>query len=400
MSIVSFKEFYFAKEQYADNLLLEQLLNPKEMVSDIEQLLLSDPGYAFPQKFRGALGKLAAKSIIEWLNSEPEKENYDDNFNVLSDTQLFDLENRFDNIGRDLNRLKREGEWAWDDDEEKKKDFEDTYGTKHPRDLPDWMYEDGTTKLREDIYRWISTRDFNRGRSELEGLTDNILSLFNSILSMKYTNDEYGDYTGHIQDFFDDHRLSKENADLTGIKYAHSPEGIEEYFLKQPVEHRLITIFNDYNKFIEAVGGKKDLEISKKIYSDPSKVSLLKDYGNGWKWVQLLDKSSCQISGDLMDHCVGGYDPLNPFQRILQLVGPDGDGHATIQLTIDNENNNVVSQIKGKKNSSLKPQYESMVKNLLTSYKDKPLTTKQIDRKGNIIDFSAPVKQPSSYSYK
>jgi len=105
-----------------------------------------------------------------------------------------------------------------------------------------------------------------------------------------------------------------------------------------------------------------------------------------------------------MDHCVGGYDPLHPYKRILQLVGPDGDGHATIQLTVDERIDgpvNEVEQIKGKKNSKLKPEYESMVKDLLTSYKDKPLTTTYRSQlNGELVDFSAPVEQPTSYSYK
>ena len=394
-------------EAYSNNLLLEQLLNAKEMLSDIEDLFKSDEASLFltimgvPEEFKGALGKLAAKSILQWLNSEPAQDYYDDNFDVLSNTQLFELEGRFSNIGKTLNDFKREGVWAWDDDEEKKKKFEQKYGMKHPRNLPDWMYEDGTTKLREDLYKWNSYK-LMKGHQRQE-LSDNIISLYSSLLSMKYSNDEHNDYISHVMDFIHDHRLNKQNADLSGIRYAHSKEGIFDYFLKQPVEHRLMSIYNDYNKFLKALEENKDFEGAKQIYDDPKKARLIKDYGNGWKWVQLLDKDACQISGDLMDHCVGGYDPLNPYQRILQLVGPDGDGHATIQLTVNrvqNYNVNVVSQIKGKKNSKLKPEYEQMVKDLLTSYKVKPLTTKLKDRNGNIIDFSGPVKQPTSYSYK
>ena len=59
-----------------------------------------------------------------------------------------------------------------------------------------------------------------------------------------------------------------------------------------------------------------------------------------------------------------------------------------------------MSKIKGKKNARLKPEYEKMVKDLLSSYKDKPLTTKWKNNEGKILDFSAPVEQPTSYSYK
>ena len=403
-------------EAYSNNLLLEQLLNPGEMVRNIEQLLLSDTYYTFPKKFRGALGKVAAKSIIQWLNSEPKQDygelvrHYDDNFDYLSNTKFISLSKRFDNIGKDLNRLEREGEWAWYDDEEKKKDFEDKYGIKHPRDLPEWMFNKNTNRFREDLYKWIPIEGIDSSF-----ITQYIIDLFSLILSMKYPNEgEYVDdnssYIDHIEDFFNDNRLSIENANLSGVKYAYGREGIEKYFLKQPVEHRLVSIYNDYNKFLKALKGNIDLEGAKKIYNDPKKALPIKDYGNGWKWVQLLDNDACRLSGDLMDHCVGGYDPLHPYSRILQLVGPDGDGHATIQLHSDmfvtrTKNKsypvyNKVVQIKGKKNSILKPEYEQMVRDLLTSYKDKPLTTKLKNVKGDVIDFSAPVEQPTSYSYK
>jgi len=221
---------------------------------------------------------------------------------------------------------------------------------------------------------------------------------------MKYNDDEYNDHLTHVIDFLHDYRLNERIAQKSGVRYAHSREGVYEYFFKQPVEQRLINMSKDYDKVLKAIEGPKDLENAKKIYDDPKKARLIKDYGNGWKWVQLLDKDSCQLSGDLMDHCVGGYDPLHPYKRILQLVGPDGDGHATIQLTVDERIDgpvNEVEQIKGKKNSKLKPEYESMVKDLLTSYKDKPLTTTYRSQlNGELVDFSAPVEQPTSYSYK
>ena len=393
-------------EAYSNNLLLEQLLNPKEMLEDIENLFSGGDATMvlryLPVKFKNALGKIAAKSILQWLNSEPTQDYYDNNFDLLSNTQLIEFSERFQNIGKTLNDLKREGEWAWNDDEEKKKKFEQKYKMTHPRNLPDWMYEEGTTKLREDIYKYFSyklLKDHLR-----ETVADHIYSLWNSILSMKYNDDEYNDHLTHVIDFLHDYRLNERIAQKSGVRYAHSREGVYEYFFKQPVEQRLINMSKDYDKVLKAIEGPKDLENAKKIYDDPKKARLIKDYGNGWKWVQLLDKDSCQLSGDLMDHCVGGYDPLHPYKRILQLVGPDGDGHATIQLTVDERIDgpvNEVEQIKGKKNSKLKPEYESMVKDLLTSYKDKPLTTTYRSQlNGELVDFSAPVEQPISYSYK
>ena len=393
-------------EAYSNNLLIEQLLNPKEMLSDIENIFSGGDATMviryLPAKFKNALGKIAAKSILQWLNSVPEQDYYDTNFDLLSNTQLMEFSERFQNIGKTLNDLKREGEWAWNDDEEKKKNFEQKYKMPHPRNLPDWMYEEGTTKLREDLYKYFSYKLLKA--SLRDRVADEIYSLWNSILSKKYDSDEwpYSDHLMHAIDFLTDYRLNERIAQRSGIRYAHSQEGVLEYFLKQPVEQRLIKMSRDYDKVLKAIEGPKDLENAKKIYDDPKKARLIKDYGNGWKWVQLIDKDACQISGDLMDHCVGGYDPLHPTSRILQLVGPDGDGHATIQLAINLPKGpvNEVVQIKGKKNSRLKPEYERMVKDLLTSYKDKPLTTKLKSIKGGVIDYPAPVEQPTSYSYK
>lgn len=392
-------------ESYSRNLLLEQIINGKEMVDDIEDVVFSDRNFPYSKAFRKAFGKVVAKTLLKAVNSGFLDQFLDQNFKT-----------GFENIGKSLNRLK--GNWAWEDDEEKKKNFEKTFNIKHPKDLPDWMFKKGKSKkLREDIYKWIpinpdypkSLEDRARmgNRYNLRATRGSIYYFFDYIMSVKYHDHPHADYIGHFRDFINDHRLNKQNADFTGIRYAHSPEGVVEYFLKNPVEQRIVKIYNDYNKFIDLLHNKVNFETSKEIYNDPKKVLLLKDYGNGWKWVQLLSNTACKISGDLMGHCVGGYDPLNPNSRLLQLVGPNGDGHATIQLSVktypvatQKEHNNEVSQIKGKSNTPLKPEYENMVKDLLSSYKDKPLTTKYKDREGKILDFSATVNQPSSYSYR
>ena len=62
-------------EAYSNNLLLEQLLNPKEMLEDIESLFSGgDSPWVLrylPVKFKNALGKMAGKSVLQWLNSIP-----------------------------------------------------------------------------------------------------------------------------------------------------------------------------------------------------------------------------------------------------------------------------------------------------------------------------------------
>ena len=391
------------------DLLLEnaQLSNADQMYNDILHLVQNWWGWddRIPFQFRAALAKLVTKAIIQYIpemDYEGDKVAIDTAFGYALDT----LQNRFENKGYVLNRLKREGRWSWEDDEDEIRWFEDSYeGLMHPTKLPKWMFEGGDKskkpELREDIFKWRRLRT-DEGEETKENLQGELIELYDSILSQKYNDGEGYQYVSHLADFLTEPRLSKELAQKTGVPYAGSLEDIVNYFLKQPVEHRLIKIVNDYDEVLETLKeGDRDKMLQ--LYKDPNKVKLLKSYNDGYKMYQIISQDICGVTGEFMNHCVGGKDPLNPNTRILQLVGPNGDLHATIELSIINTEKghvNDVKQIKGKSNSKLKPEYAVMVRDFLAPFRNNPLTTWYRNDKGALTTFAAPVDQPNDYSYK
>ena len=392
-----------------NDLLLEnaQLSNADQMYADILHLVRNwwGDGNRIPFQFSAALAKLVTKAIIQFI---PQMDYEGDD--IVIDTSfgytLDNLQNRFENTGYVLNRLKREGRWSWEDDGDEIRWFEDSYeGLMHPTKLPKWMFEGGDKskkpELREDIFKWRRLRA-DEGEETKENLQGELIELYSEILSQKYNDGEGYDYVTHLADFLTDSRLSKELAQKSGVPYAGSLEDIVIYFLKQPVEHRLIKIVNDYDKVLDYLK-EGDREKMLQLYKDPNKVKLLKSYNDGYKMYQIISQDICGVTGEFMNHCVGGKDPLNPNSRILQLVGPNGDLHATIQLSIINTEKghvNEVEQIKGKSNSKLKPEYAVMVRDFLAPFRNNPLTTWYRNDKGALTTFAAPVDQPNDYSYK
>lgn len=396
------------QELDVSDLLLEdaQLSNAEQMYTDILNLVKDwwkDTTSSFD--FYVALAKLITKAIIQYI---PEMDYEGDNIAINSSegTELDYLKDRFENTGYVLNRLKREGKWSWEDDEDEIRWFEDSYeGLMHPTKLPKWMFEGGDKskkpELREDIFKWkrLSADD---GEETKDYLIGELVELYDSILSEKYNGGDYFGYMGHLADFLSDRRLGKDLAQKTGVPYAGSLEDIVNYFLKQPVEHRLIKIVNDYDRVLESLK-EGNREKMLQLFKDPNKVKLLKSYNDGYKMYQIISQDICGLTGEFMNHCVGGKDPLNPNSRILQLVGPNGDLHATIELSMSSDDFkpvNEVKQIKGKSNSKLKPEYAVMVRDFLAPYRNNPLATWYRNRNGALSTFSAPVEQPNDYSYK
>ena len=412
MPLIPFEKFYILNEDSKYNLLFEasELINADQMYADILHLVRNWWGWddlrnRIPFQFSAALAKLVTKAIIQYI---PEMDYEGDKIAIDSTSgyPLENLQNRFENKGYILNRLKREGRWSWEDDEDEIRWFEDSYeGLMHPTKLPKWMFEGGDKskkpELREDIFKWIRLKG-DEGEETKEKLRNELEELYDSILSAKYDDGEGHVYVTHLAEFLTDSRLSKELAQKSGVPYAGSLEDIVNYFLKQPVEHRLIKIVRDYDKVLESLKeGDRDKMLQ--LYKDPNKVKLLKSYNDGYKMYQIISQDVCGLTGEFMNHCVGGKDPLNPNSRILQLVGPNGDLHATIELSIINTEKghvNDVKQIKGKSNSKLKPEYAVMVRDFLAPFRNNPLTTWYRNDKGALSTFAAPVDQPNDYSYK
>jgi len=104
-------------------------------------------------------------------------------------------------------------------------------------------------------------------------------------------------------------------------------------------------------------------------YMNPSKVVFR--ISNGWT-VNKLEPDDCEMEGDIMGHCVGGYARAVASGRtnIYSLRDPKGEPHATIEITTDT--NKVegeetaliwqVVQIQGKSNNEPIDEYKAMLR--------------------------------------
>jgi hypothetical protein len=121
-------------------------------------------------------------------------------------------------------------------------------------------------------------------------------------------------------------------------------------------------------KWHEAMARKaaKAATRAKPVEEDGTKV--VRQYDNGYYWVQVYGKKSMKREGDIMGHCVGrfGYftGNLAGKKEIFSLRDAENGPHVTIE--INNEpGNRGIYQIKGKANLAVKEEYLPAVKDFL-----------------------------------
>jgi len=105
---------------------------------------------------------------------------------------------------------------------------------------------------------------------------------------------------------------------------------------------------------------KKNIERGSQIEEKESDLETFIDFGDGFKFMQLLTKNSFQREGSLMSHCLGGYNPASDL-KIYSLRDSKNNPHCTIEVRGDKE----VNQIKGKGNGSIHPKYINYVLDFL-----------------------------------
>jgi hypothetical protein len=86
-------------------------------------------------------------------------------------------------------------------------------------------------------------------------------------------------------------------------------------------------------------------DVAKKRLVSGKDYKIIKEVGNGLKWVKLLTPLSKDVEGDFMGHCVGhvGYEKAD----IYSLWDSKNRSHVTIEA---NDKKKTISQIKGKEN--------------------------------------------------
>jgi conjugal transfer/entry exclusion protein len=88
-------------------------------------------------------------------------------------------------------------------------------------------------------------------------------------------------------------------------------------------------------------------------------LKILMQFKDGFKIVQLNKKEHCRREGNLMGHCVGGYNPKT--KTILSLRDSQNQPHVTLEINHENE----VHQIKGKSNKAPIPKYQKYIRYFL-----------------------------------
>jgi hypothetical protein len=88
-------------------------------------------------------------------------------------------------------------------------------------------------------------------------------------------------------------------------------------------------------------------------------LKILMQFKDGFKIVQLTTKDHCKREGNLMGHCVGGYNPKT--KTILSLRDSQNQPHVTLEIKKENE----VHQIKGKSDKAPIPKYQKYIRYFL-----------------------------------
>ena len=264
--------------------------------------------------------------------------------------------------------------------------------------IKDWMTGSGG-ELADNLYIYLTPKEMARNLERLTSeLTEihqmELIATLNRIIISKIAGAGIAQPIQHFYDFMNDRRLDSHAAQKTGIRYAHSMEGIIEYFMKSPTMQTIGNIARDYNRFIKLV------DLGRLRHADmKGHMHEVFAWEDGTRMVQPMTQEFCKYMGKSMNHCVGGYDPLSIESPLLQLIDYENRLVATIELNTDLDypifNTSArtpvmvydVQQIKGKMNQAVDSKYKRYMEEFFDTHKEpeedkeigKPLRIKTTD---------------------
>ena len=163
-----------------------------------------------------------------------------------------------------------------------------------------------------------------------------------------------------------------------------SPEKLLTGLIKNPNITKIRDLFRRYDQWFQ-LQKKKHIKRGTREGEDFKEI---KNYGDGYRWVQLVTKAACQYQGAMQDHCVGQYDPTSTDTRIFSLIDKEGYPHVTLQvgerITLANRTHqrsgeDVIHQIKGKKNSRPSEKYQKYILDFIENKEGYPDAEFSID---------------------
>lgn len=92
------------------------------------------------------------------------------------------------------------------------------------------------------------------------------------------------------------------------------------------------------------------------------KPTVVKDAGNGMKWVKLSTDMHLKREGELMGHCIGGGSYGGALKsgrsEFYSLRDSRNEPHVTLEVLVDSDGGRKVHQMKGKQNARAIPKYQ------------------------------------------
>ena len=116
-----------------------------------------------------------------------------------------------------------------------------------------------------------------------------------------------------------------------------------------------------YNKWF----AEKKKEYFKKSRIEGEDYNTIKQYNNGFRWLQLLTKRACETEGGAMNHCASQKDPSSLRSLMFSLVDKDGAPHVTVSLDAAARKNASTNEIKGNSNMKPKKEYQPYIADFL-----------------------------------
>lgn len=177
-------------------------------------------------------------------------------------------------------------------------------------------------------------------------------------------NDEENSRSGNIKK----HVMQQNDPSWASNSYdiVYTPQRID--FLKHVVDY-FKTRDEDYlNKLIKKTPDdiyNKEMPVWDAQLKNPKKQSdttnlqlnvdykILKQWADGMKMVQPLTQKVCELEGERMGHCAGGYNP----QKIQSLWDAKNEPHVTLEI----QRKNQIHQIKGKGNEAPIDKYKPYI---------------------------------------
>jgi hypothetical protein len=230
-----------------------------------------------------------------------------------------------------------------------------------------WLFgEDG--KIHDNVYIII------RGVSQysMVGIKGAINYLINLLTDPRIDAQRY-DVLRHVMDFIFEERITPEMAQRLHLQYASTITSRMQAFIKSPTLATIRKMYADYERLLEHISALEQ-EMDKSMIDKESTV--LEQWPDGTRMIQPTTKQLCGYIGKKMRHCVGGYNPLDPYSLIIQLQGSGGEMAATIQLVPSEEEWErvyVVEQIKGPSNARVNDKYKKYLEDFFHKYQDTQL---------------------------